>query len=293
VGWPLALASAAEQREAIAATGASTRPTVRALGPQSANVGTWKPLFRGIAYARAETSTPRPLQVHAVRVDLQEPTIHFFVTPSNGNRPGDTDGRKTSTFLREFRCQVAINASPYAPLVKAEGKPQDVHGLSISRGDRYSRPNETYAALLITRDNKARISKRPMNASQAYNAVGGFRLLLQTGKNVAQDDALHPRSAAGICRDGRYLYLVVIDGRQPGYSEGTTTAETAEWMRMFGAYSALNLDGGGSSTLATSDGRGGARLLNRPIHAGIPNNERVNANHLGVRAVMLDKPVTK
>ena len=56
------------------------------------------------------------------------------------------------------------------------------------------------------------------------------------------------------------------------------------WARWLGAYQALNLDGGGSTTLVSSDGKGGARLLNRPIHAGIPGRERIVANHLGVYA---------
>ena len=42
------------------------------------------------------------------------------------------------------------------------------------------------------------------------------------------DMELHPRSAVGYSRNGRYLYLVVVDGRQPHYSEGMTLAELAE-----------------------------------------------------------------
>jgi len=255
-----------------------------ALGPRTARVSEWRPLFRGIEEAHAETDRPRPLHVRAVRIDLREPTIEFFVTPSNGEKPLDTDGLKTSSFLKKHRLQVAINATPFKPFVKKEGEPQDVLGLSVSRGERYSPPAAGYGALLISKDNKARIVTPPIGKEGVYNAVGGFRLLLKDGKNVGAAGKFHPRSAAGISRDGRYLYLVVIDGRQEGYSEGTTTAETAEWLRKFGAYDALNLDGGGSTCLVIDDGKGGARILNRPIHAGIPGNERVNANHLGVKA---------
>ena len=76
---------------------------------------------------------------------------------------------------------------------------------------------------------------------------------------------------------------MTIDGRQPGYSEGASTGETAEWMRMLGAYNALNLDGGGSTTLAIEWQDGSPVLLNRPCGPP-PGLERRVANHLGVFA---------
>ncbi|MGB9625609.1 MAG: phosphodiester glycosidase family protein [Phycisphaerae bacterium] len=262
-------------------------PTTCPIGPRSAKVRPWQAIFRGIDYAMAETDTPRPLKVHAARIDLREPTISFFVTPSNG-KPGEADAEKATTFLRKYRCQLAINATPWDRLVKEEGQPVRLTGLSMSRGDCYSPPApDTYGSLLISKDNKAWIAQPPVSTKGAYNGVGGFRMLLWRGRNVAWDDFLQPRTAAGVSKDGRYLYLVVIDGRQKGYSEGVTTGEEAEWMRMFGAYDALNLDGGGSSVMVIDDGQGGAKVLNRPIEAGVPGRERITANHLGVYA----KPV--
>jgi hypothetical protein len=237
-----------------------------------------------VDFASAAAEAPRPLRVHALRIDLAGPSIRFLVTPSNGERPLDTDGMRTSTFLERFGCQAAINASPFSPIVPEEGAAQDVLGLSISRGEEYSPAGDTYGALLIGRDNRARIAAPPFDTEGVYNAVGGFRLLLAKGRNVGADGPVHPRSAAGVSEDGRYLYLVAIDGRQPGVSEGATTAETAEWLRRFGAGEALNLDGGGSTSLVVDDGSGGAAILNSPIHRGIPGVERVNANHLGVYA---------
>jgi exopolysaccharide biosynthesis protein len=58
-----------------------------------------------------------------------------------------------------------------------------------------------------------------------------------------------PRTAVGVSANGRYVYLITIDGRQPGFSDGATLFETAEWLRRFGAYQGLNLDGGGSTTM--------------------------------------------
>lgn len=270
----------------------SSVATTHSIGPPSARVEAWRPLFLGVEYARAEAVIPRAQKVHAVRVNLKDPAIEFLVTPSNGDKDRDTDGMWTSKFLTRYKCQVAINASPFDPVIERDGVPQDVCGLSVSRGDCYSPPNKHDGALLISRDNKAWIATPPVDPNGAYNAVGGFGLLLKEGRNVASGDALHPRTAVGISKDKQFLYLVVIDGRQKGYSEGATTAETAEWMRLFGAYDALNLDGGGSTTLVISDGLGGARVLNRPINLGIPGMQRVVANHLGVFAQPLRKSPT-
>ena len=62
------------------------------------------------------------------------PGIEFLATPDNGDRPGETDGLRTSTFLKEHRLQLAINAAPFAPIHKDEGQQQDVVGLQVSRG---------------------------------------------------------------------------------------------------------------------------------------------------------------
>jgi hypothetical protein len=68
----------------------------------------------------------------------------------------------------------------------------------------------------------------------------------------------HPRTMAGVRRDGRLL-LVTVDGRRPGWSAGVTLSEGARVMRSLGARDALNLDGGGSTAMAV---RG--RTVNRP-----------------------------
>jgi hypothetical protein len=58
----------------------------------------------------------------------------------------------------------------------------------------------------------------------------------------------NPRTAAGIRHDGTLL-LVTVDGNQPGYSIGTSIRETARLMEYFGSQEAINLDGGGSTTM--------------------------------------------
>lgn len=256
-------------------------------GPPESFAPEWRPVFQGVDYAEKSLADP-PMAVYGVRVDLHAPGIAFIVTPDNGERPMETDGQKTSDFLEAQKVQVAVNASPYGPVEQIDGSPRNIAGLSISRGTLASKPASRYGAMLIDRDNHVWFAMPPIDTGKAYNAVGGFGLLLKDGKNVASDDERHPRTAAGTSKDGQYLYLIVIDGRQPTYSLGASTSETARWIQAFGAYDALNLDGGGSTTLVFDDGNGGARIMNRPIHLGLPGNERIVGNHLGVFAKPLE-----
>ena len=106
-------------------------------------------------------------------------------------------------------------------------------------------------------------------------AVGGHPVLTRDSVVVADVDtsgsasfiARNPRTAVGIAKDGRRLLLAVIDGRQKGYSDGMSLRETAVLMLALGARDALNLDGGGSSTLVYTDSAG-LHLANHPSDAG-------------------------
>jgi len=69
---------------------------------------------------------------------------------------------------------------------------------------------------------------------------------------------VHPRTAAGRTEDGSLL-LLVVDGRQT-QSRGVDLDELAWMMLGLGAVQALNLDGGGSSTLVVN-----GTLINRPV----------------------------
>lgn len=121
-------------------------------------------------------------------------------------------------------------------------------------------------------------------------AIGGFGVLLRNGRIPADLDstgqasfatARHPRTAIGWnARSGR-LTLFVVDGRQPGYSMGMTLRELAETMRALGATEAMNLDGGGSTTLVLPDPAAarGVRIANRPADA---EGERPVANGIAI-----------
>jgi hypothetical protein len=78
--------------------------------------------------------------------------------------------------------------------------------------------------------------------------------ILRDGQPLAglDDTALAPRTSAGVSADGKRLYLLTVDGRSEA-SQGLTLLELADLMRRLGADDAVNLDGGGSSTLVARD----------------------------------------
>ena len=90
------------------------------------------------------------------------------------------------------------------------------------------------------------------------HAIGGGPRLLRNGEidvtgqeerfqaDITQGRA--PRTALGVTASGELL-LVTVNGRQSNISIGMTLEELAELMRQLGAVDAMNLDGGGSSTM--------------------------------------------
>jgi exopolysaccharide biosynthesis protein len=112
-------------------------------------------------------------------------------------------------------------------------------------------------------------------------AVGGRPMLARDSMVVpevategqASFQARNPRTAAGIAHGGTRLILVVVDGRQKGYSDGMTLRETANLMLALGSRDAINLDGGGSSTLVYKSASG-LRVANRTSDS-LPNGAHV------------------
>lgn len=101
--------------------------------------------------------------------------------------------------------------------------------------------------------------------------LGGGPRLIAAGKSIIAEDVSsyaeafyttrHPRTAIGRRADGR-LVLVTVDGRQPALSVGMSIAELAALMLELGCTEAMNLDGGGSTTMVA-----GGRIVNSPSDA--------------------------
>jgi hypothetical protein len=260
-------------------------------------------LFRGVSYERDVRTSPRPIVAHVVKIDLRDPAISFLVTPHAPDGSG-LRGATTSQFLIEHRAQLAVNGDFFLPwwsdgpadFYPQVGDPTDALGASVSNAAEQGWHVTPYSALVVRSDGSVSIV-RVTDPFQRFpgvkQAVSGKQILVDGGRKTPEATAdaharrVHPRTAAALDRSGDTLILFTIDGRQPGYSEGVTLSELADILLEHGGHRALNLDGGGSTTLVIDDGDGGARQLNIPIHTRIPWRERPVANHLGVFAAPL------
>lgn len=246
-------------------------------------------LYPGIVYTKMVRISPRPMVIHVLTIDVRTKKLRFLVTPPDDpGSPYPLKARTTSQFLEEFGVQIAVNGDGFSPWWSHSpadyyphvGDPVAPRGDAASRGKVYWRSDEPVPTLYISSRNRLSFDA----PARPYNAISGEFLLVTGGKPVDELDTTetHPRTAVGYSKNGRFLYLVVVDGRQPLYSEGMTLAELAELMIEVGAQFAMNLDGGGSSTMVIRGPDGELRVLNSPIDNYIPGRERPVANHLGI-----------
>lgn len=266
-----------------------------AAAPQAAETRTVSRPFLGVTHTRIDTTVPRKLVMNLVEIDLTVPGIGFAVTPSNGAAAGETVGRTTRQFLADQAVQVAINGGFSA---WASGSNYNVEGLAARQGVVYSEFQEFRTfALNISADNIATIIRATGTSGTThspvttlYNTLAGEARLLRDGAIINYaNETLHPRTGVGLSADATRLFLMTIDGRNAGHSLGVTRPELADLMRINGVHNAINLDGGGSTTLVFADPV--ARLVNVPVGVNdVPGTERVVGSNFGVFALPMPAP---
>jgi len=220
-----------------------------------------------------------------VRIDLAAPGLRIVV---RGGAYGSVKPLSTrvSSFVSDNGLAAGINAVPFYYISsEGEGEPITNTGIVVSSGVLIAPPHPRYDALVWYADGSVSIVSQPeiQSVENIENAVGGFYRILKANElagRVLDRESRHPRSAAGISSDSRYLYLLAIDGRRIG-SIGGTEAETALLLRALGSWDGINLDGGGSSSLALRYPDGTVRVVNTPVHEGVPGRERAVAGCLG------------
>lgn len=249
-------------------------------------------LFAGIHYRRQIVRDPRPFVVHIAQIDLTHPGIKVISTPGQpAPDNNEFDAETTSSFLQRFQLQLAINAGyfyhfyertpwDYRPRV---GDRVNVLGQSIAQGQHYSPAQSQWPVLCFDANQRGQIIETGRCPIGTRNAVAGNYLLHPHRPLNLDLDKPYARTVAALNKTGDTLWLILVDGKQPDYSEGATMADIEQIVWRLGAAVALNLDGGGSATMVTATASG-AKVLNAPIHGKWPMQERPVATHLGVYA---------
>ena len=276
--------------------------TVAVAGQSQTSDRTWHP-YTGITLVERVLTTPRPATWHLAQVDLRARGLRIRVTPPGGSREVVRESTLAALTRTGAQLAVNGHFFLPFPSDDADAwviglGASDGHVFSA-----FESPEQSFAlvadtpALAIDHRNRARIVHRRSGADgtrirergRLWNAVAGSAQIVTDGQVTIPEyrDEAHPRGAltpgpdgrfdnarswydlvtgrtiAGLSRDRRALTLVAIDGRAG--QEGSTLREAARLLvRDYGVWNALNLDGGGSTTMAWRDpATGEASLLNR------------------------------
>jgi len=207
-------------------------------------------------------SDPRPVRIHYLKVALDSKDLEVLALPGedpDGAGPAESRLTPPVELFEKYRALAAVNANAFAAVSPPkqgdvywyEGQPVDIHGLVVSRGKKVSPVETGRVPFWLDQLQKPHMGD-PAAGKPVKEAVSDwFSPLLESARIVADvsSQALHPRTALGFDYSGEWLLMVVVDGRQPGYSEGVTLYELADILKSAGCSQSINLDGGGSSIM--------------------------------------------
>lgn len=229
----------------------------------------WQRVTAGLDY---RSFSPWPdSRVHVLRLDLREPGLRLEVSPPQA-RGLAMDRRPEAT---------AAVASFNASFFDGSFVPR---GLTVSQGQVWAPVLQVEHSPWLACDWTQRCRIRFTDTggpppADAVNAVAGTPWLVRAGqvRSDAEDARCgafcarnHPRTAVGLAGQGRWLLVVLAEGRRPPVA-GVSLAQLSQVMRELGAYDAINLDGGGSSTLWLQGRAVMARPANEPEERALSN----------------------
>ena len=243
-------------------------------------------LREGVTVKALTLKKPRLMRAYLAKVDLTTPGIGFTATEraAEWGRPMpdyekkvvriDTKRETTSDFMMRRRregknVEVAVNTSPWGPWVSpythAYGS---FPNWNVSDGVKVSHVKEPRkgAFFLVRKDGGVEITPDiPLAETNNVSiSMCGFWMIMTNGVPAyapgPNPGGLAPRTALGLTPDKKTLVMLVIDGRQPGYSLGADNNDIFDILKREGVSDAVNMDGGGSSSLVVYD-----RANDRPL----------------------------
>ncbi|MGD1277232.1 MAG: phosphodiester glycosidase family protein [Tepidisphaeraceae bacterium] len=262
---------------------------------------------------RHEVRQNPPLHLHIVTVDLTDPAVRIKVCRGSGDaklpRGWETSLATVSDMTKRDGLSVAVNGNFFMPkdsqwilgrlVPYFDGNLARVCGWAMNDGVAFSATpaDVDWPALVVFGHRRVAIGQFVRLPPGAQQAVSGQWQIVTDGQNVVppgNEDDRAPRTAVGLDKDAKTLILLVVDGRRPLYSAGITLHQLGQEMLGLGAYQAINLDGGGSSTLVLRNAGGQPQVVNWPSDGhDFPMDvsiERCVANALGI---VIDAPSTQ
>ena len=190
-----------------------------------------------------------------------QPHFHAYFPP--GAASGSCEREWTTRQARAHDCLFATNASPFS--FKAHNGTNCL-GPLVSDGVVVV-GNTTGSVFGLTRDGFFVLGNLdvPHLSMPFVQLFGAFEMVVVNGVAVpSSSPKVAPRTALGVDAGGRLL-LFEADGAEK-FHDGLTTAQLGLWLQSLGAVWAINVDGGGSSTVAYPNGK----LWSRPTCIDIP-----------------------
>jgi exopolysaccharide biosynthesis protein len=241
----------------------------------------WQTIAPGVEYQRITRGT---MDAYVARVDLRNAKLRVIASEAEDR------GLTVSEFAKKRHAIVAVNADYFSENVWPIGLAAGSCGV-WTKGQKVGRKQ----GLVGVGKRRAEIQQNTMKKKRWMSgAVSGWPLLNKGCVPLATlpgsdhfTRAPHPRTAVGLSKDGKTMYIAVADGRVEGVP-GLTLPELAAFLDELGACVAMNLDGGGSSAMWVDGTREGA-IVNR-VSEGV---ERNVGDHLAVIAASDYKGCTK
>lgn len=248
----------------------------------------WQAVADGVEFAAFDATAivgePGPLAVHALRLDLAR--VRLDLALAEGRSPAlETVDR----IAARAGAIAAVNAGFFAPGGRPAGLMRVDYALlgpTAQRRVALGLVNGQPARVVIDHVQPAPAAllawgsiwpmtwfrtghgTSPLTWQQAEDVIGGRGLIVRGGHVLDDwsDEGVrggfvtdrHPRTLAGVAGDGT-VWLLTIDGRQPSHSVGVNFAGLTALARSLGLVDAINLDGGGSTTMVVQ-----GRIVNRP-----------------------------
>ena len=241
----------------------------------------------GVSFRELQFDEPRRMVAYVARIDLTTPGIGFAITGraanwgtlvgdrTNGFFRVETVRETTVDFMRRTRAEgrnvlVAANVTGWGPW-PAPPTPEgaafaDPVAWVVSDGVEVSAPKPVNTCFVVHKDGSAAILKncKKEERNDVAFALGGHQIMSNGVTLVRVWNDVHPRTAVGLTADRKTLVLLAVDGRTPAYSRGASLYDLCEILKGEGVTDALNMDGGGSTSLVVWDQkRGEPKMLNR------------------------------